>query len=249
TREPLTGIFSSVGILNRNIEDKSKYTEQCLKSITKNSYQILRGNLVLGEYLQYSYGCSTLSLTNKNISDFFIGVCVELENMMPSDIKFSYNIPNEGYVMAVDTEKLILVLANIVDNSCTFRNDENMSIILTVKYTGNNIIITVEDNGKGIPKEILPKIFAPYYSYVSKEIPFAGFGLGLTVSKLIIGHMGGTIAVSSEQGKGTTVAITIPNHRVAKSEMILRNRFTMTINNRFSPLTVIMSNSCDCPEM
>jgi signal transduction histidine kinase len=65
----------------------------------------------------------------------------------------------------------------------------------------------VADTGHGIPKEDLPKIFAPFFT--TKEIG-QGTGLGLTVVHGIIQEHGGSIEVESEPGQGTTFTVTLP---------------------------------------
>ena len=64
--------------------------------------------------------------------------------------------------------------------------------------------ITVDDNGEGIPPEILPRIFEPHFSTRT-----SGSGLGLAVSRRVIDGWGGSIAVASERGRGTRVTITL----------------------------------------
>ncbi len=69
--------------------------------------------------------------------------------------------------------------------------------------------ISIQDHGCGISKHNLPRIFDPYFS--TKELKSQkGMGLGLTLCDTIIRKHGGAIAVESEPGKGTTVAIYIP---------------------------------------
>jgi len=68
------------------------------------------------------------------------------------------------------------------------------------------VIIKVIDNGKGIPKSLISRIFEPFFSH-EKE---AGNGLGMPmVKKFVEGH-GGTVRIESEVGKGTTIVIHIP---------------------------------------
>ena len=72
---------------------------------------------------------------------------------------------------------------------------------------GNQIVITIRDNGKGISEEMLPKIFEPFFT--TKKVG-EGTGLGLWVSYGIIKSFQGTINVDSVEGEGTTFTITLP---------------------------------------
>ena len=74
--------------------------------------------------------------------------------------------------------------------------------------------IQIQDNGKGIPAEVLPRIFDPFFT--TKPIG-QGTGMGLSISYKIIQEHGGQITVDSEQGAGTTFTILLPINPVAAS--------------------------------
>ena len=69
------------------------------------------------------------------------------------------------------------------------------------------IRLSVEDHGTGIPSDVLPKIFEPFYSTKPKE---SGTGLGLSISYGIVQNHGGRIEVTSEPGSGTTFRVLLP---------------------------------------
>jgi two-component system NtrC family sensor kinase len=107
-----------------------------------------------------------------------------------------------------DTSQLQQVFLNIMDNAID-AIDKNGSITVATRRlpdTGE-IDIAIADTGKGIPKETLEKIFDPFFT--TKKVG-EGTGLGLTISFSIIEKLGGRIAVTSEEGKGTTFHITLP---------------------------------------
>ena len=72
---------------------------------------------------------------------------------------------------------------------------------------GPLLTISVEDNGQGIPNELLPRIFDPFFT--TKE-PGKGTGLGLTISQNIVHRLGGRIEVHSKVGEGTTFKVYLP---------------------------------------
>ena len=69
------------------------------------------------------------------------------------------------------------------------------------------VAIEVEDNGCGIPADVVPKVFDPFFT--TKD-PDKGTGLGLSICKTIVEQFGGSLAIESVRGSGTTVTATIP---------------------------------------
>jgi signal transduction histidine kinase len=100
------------------------------------------------------------------------------------------------------------VLLNLVSNSAQAMDKPRGRISVTTRPGGANAVeIEVEDNGKGIPAEALPKIFDPFFT--TKEVG-KGTGLGLTIAYKIVAQHGGRIEVRSTPGVGTTVTVTLP---------------------------------------
>ena len=100
------------------------------------------------------------------------------------------------------------VLLNLVNNSAQAMDKPRGRITVTTRASGTNAVqIEVEDNGKGIAAEALPKVFDPFFT--TKEVG-KGTGLGLTIAYKIVTQHGGRIDVRSTPGVGTTVTVTLP---------------------------------------
>src|SRR5258708_25357931 len=100
------------------------------------------------------------------------------------------------------------VLLNLINNSAQAIDKPRGLITVTTRPLGTNAVaIDVEDNGKGIAPDALPKIFDPFYT--TKEVG-KGTGLGLSIAYKIVTQHGGRIDVRSTQGVGTTVTVTLP---------------------------------------
>lgn len=97
-------------------------------------------------------------------------------------------------------------LFNILSNALQAR-EEGLIITITTEQTGNIILISIADNGKGIPPDIKNRIFEPFFT--TKEIG-KGTGMGLTVAYDIIAGYGGNIEVKSGQDEGAEFIITLP---------------------------------------
>lgn len=109
------------------------------------------------------------------------------------------------YVHA-DPDQMSQVFLNLFINAIHAMPDGG-TLRISLERTNGDVKATVADTGHGIPKEDLPRIFAPFFT--TKEIG-QGTGLGLTVVHGIIQEHGGSIAVDSEPGEGTTFTITLP---------------------------------------
>jgi signal transduction histidine kinase len=77
-------------------------------------------------------------------------------------------------------------------------------VVISVERTNDEILISVTDNGEGIPADVLPRIFEPHFSTRT-----SGSGLGLAISRRLVDSWGGTIVVESDRGRGTVVRVVL----------------------------------------
>jgi signal transduction histidine kinase len=125
------------------------------------------------------------------------------------DIKFYY-LPSKKIDIIVDLNMFKTILRNLISNAIKFTN-KNGIINLNAERNDNNVMITVSDNGIGIKKEDLIKLFDLTQKISSNGTDNEkGTGLGLIICKELVEKHGGRIWVESEMGKGTTIKFTIP---------------------------------------
>ena len=124
-----------------------------------------------------------------------------------SDIKLISN--EEKIYVQADKDQIIRVFNNLIKNSIqAIPDDRNGAIRISVETEGEKVKIEVVDNGVGIEKSRLGKIFVPYFTTKS-----TGTGLGLAMVKQIIENHKGTIDFDTEEGVGTTFFIELPLER------------------------------------
>jgi PAS domain S-box-containing protein len=112
------------------------------------------------------------------------------------------------------------VLSNLLHNACDAIGGKSTGVIVIAGRQKEGFVeISIKDNGQGIPKEVLARLFDPFFSTKAR-----GTGLGLSVCKQIIHYHGGQIAIESEVGRGATVTISLPKVRkVVQPEQTQKN--------------------------
>jgi two-component system NtrC family sensor kinase len=131
-------------------------------------------------------------------------------NIVNNEIKYKADVIKE-YGTIPDVEclpsQINQVIMNLVMNATHAIGSGRGKIVIRTSQAGDDVCINVEDNGTGIPQEIISKIFDPFFT--TKPIG-KGTGLGLSLSYGIIKKHNGHIEVESEMGKGTRFCITLP---------------------------------------
>ena len=113
--------------------------------------------------------------------------------------------------LMLDREKFSFALQQVIDNAVKF-SKKTGSVCVSLKTIGENCQISVQDDGIGIPKEALPKVFEKFYQVDAERTgQIRGFGLGLFYAREFIRMHGGSISIESEPDVGTRVVISIPS--------------------------------------
>lgn len=121
-----------------------------------------------------------------------------------------------GTWVNADPELLSLAMQNILDNALKYA-DKPLEISIKTCTAQDTVAIIIEDNGRGIPEDLQPRVFERFFR-VDQAHTTRGFGLGLPLAKRIVEHLGGTIALDSEEGKGTTVTLKLDIKTTSKVE-------------------------------
>lgn len=124
------------------------------------------------------------------------------------DIK---NMPEDPACLLIKANPTLVEIAlnNIISNAFKFSGNQDVHCLLDIQ--AKETVISISDKGPGIPEEIQPEIFKPFYSF-SAESGHEGNGMGLYMAHKIIGLFNGKLEVSSEPGHGATFIIHFPKY-------------------------------------
>ncbi|KMJ60418.1 histidine kinase [Bacillus sp. LL01] len=144
--------------------------------------------------------------------EFFNRVIDRFELSKSQKVAFIRNLPSQEVLVSLDTDKITQVLDNIISNAMKY-SPEGGTITFTVNIeeAANQILVSISDQGVGIPKADINKIFERFYRVdKARTRMLGGTGLGLAIAKEMIQAHDGDIWASSEEGKGTIIYFTLP---------------------------------------
>ncbi|MCX4240300.1 hybrid sensor histidine kinase/response regulator [Paraliomyxa miuraensis] len=126
--------------------------------------------------------------------------------------------PPEPVEVIGDAVRLIQVFGNVLSNACKY-TDPRGHIELLVGRDGSDVVVTIRDDGVGVPPEKLEAIFEMYARVEGADRGEGGLGIGLTLSRRLVEMHGGTMTAASEgPGQGTTITIRLPACEVQADE-------------------------------
>jgi two-component system sensor histidine kinase VicK len=155
-----------------------------------------------------------------NFVEFFDRIIDRFEMTKEQHVTFKRNLPKEAIFIEIDEDKLTQVLDNIISNAMKY-SPEGGQITFFVKEEEDKIIVSIKDQGIGIPKENIGKIFERFYRVdKARSRKLGGTGLGLAIAKEMVQAHGGNIWVKSEEGKGTEILFSLPYEPSEEDEWV-----------------------------
>jgi two-component system, sensor histidine kinase len=206
-KTPLTPILVSSELLVEEL------TEDPLMGLAKNIHQGAQNmNKRVDELLDMARGeVGILKINRKSIDPEKL--IKEIFNYMEPATKNAgqtlvLNIPEKLPIIKADEDRIRQVILNLVDNSIKYSNG-NGTITITAKIEMNNLVIEIQDSGRGMSKEEQEILFQPYYRIDGKQ-HLSGLGLSLALSKQFIELHKGRMWVKSQKGVGSTFYLSLP---------------------------------------
>lgn len=168
---------------------------------------------LVNDLLQLSkFDSQEYNLTKKDTDfiEFFNKIIDRFEMTKSRDITFRRKLPRYPIYVTIDQDKLTQVIDNIISNALKYSPDGGL-VSFKVEEHGNTIQVSISDQGMGIPKKSLDRIFERFYRVDrARSRKMGGTGLGLAIAKELITAHGGHIWATSVEGKGTTIFFTLP---------------------------------------
>lgn len=207
-KTPVTTIFGYAQLLFDNIKKTKKFKTEWIDSLHAECYRL---KFLINDFLETSRistgrlhydlkECRLKTIITRVIDNFRF-------NYPDRKLIIKNNIRTKKDVVIGDSDRLIQALTNLLDNAAKFSASDTI-ISLIQRSNDSDFIITVKDQGKGIDKKDLPKIFDRYFKGTGNQQE--GLGLGLFLVKTIIEYHRGSVTLHSKLNKGTIAEIKLP---------------------------------------
>lgn len=178
---------------------RSSVTEE-VEEMGRLVHQILEGAQMDNSLDSIKKESQDIVAVARDITERFrsYGNKVDLISEMPSEF------------LPFDEGRMRVVIRNLIENAIKYSSSES-PVHVHVSEAGNEVEISVRDQGLGIPESDLERVFEPFYRVDrSRTRSTGGFGLGLSLCKKIVQAHGGSIGVSSQEGKGSRFWLKLP---------------------------------------
>lgn len=211
-KNPLSSISLSASSLKRTVLSGKLDQGNIVKSLETIERSVANMDRLISDLLDVEQMSSGAILINPKLCDINIILkeCIEIFAPAVMNKSFVMNIiPNSGPLFAkIDHDRIVQVLSNLIGNALKFTPTSGL-IELSAKKEKDQIIVTVKDNGPGIPEDKRVQIFERFSQLKLNDR--RGLGLGLFISKWIVEAHGGQIHVTSNGDQGSKFYFTIPS--------------------------------------
>jgi two-component system, NtrC family, nitrogen regulation sensor histidine kinase NtrY len=203
-KNPLTPMKLGVQHLQKAVQEKAPDLEQRIERFTRNMVeQIDTLSRISSEFSDFARLPEPVK-EHLDLTELASGVIETFKN--DSSYEISFTSPENSIYINGDRNQILRVINNLLKNSIqAIPDDRKGSIKVDLKRDADTVILSVSDNGVGIPEEIGERIFTPKFTTKS-----GGMGLGLAMVRSIVESHDGTITFSSVPDEGTTFFITLP---------------------------------------
>lgn len=228
-RTPLTSMRSYIEALNDGAWKDPEVAPSFLKVTQEETDRMIRMINDLLKLSRMDSGRVRLDLELVNLNELFNYVLDRFEMMLEKDNNDTHSTKSKNYTIKrdftkkdlwveIDTDKFIQVIDNIMNNAIKYSPNGGV-ITCRLLETQNHVILSISDQGLGIPKKDLNHVFDRFFRVdKARSRAQGGTGLGLAISKEVIEMHHGKIWADSVEGQGTTFYISLPYHEYDDDE-------------------------------
>lgn len=216
-RTPLTSVKSYVEALSDGAWQDKEIAPQFLKVVQDETERMIRMINDLLRLSRMDAGTTKLNLEYVNINELFNYILDRFDMIIkkeedPKSKKYTIErfFTKKDLWVEIDTDKFTQVIDNIMNNAIKYSPDGGV-ITARLLETHNHVIMSISDQGLGIPRKDLGHIFDRFFRVdKARSRKQGGTGLGLAISKEVVNMLGGQIWVDSVEDKGSTFYISLP---------------------------------------
>ncbi len=210
-RTPLSILHGYIEVLLDEPDTSGEELARILSIMERHSKRLQRLVNDLLSLAQLESSEAKLELSRVRVDELFNNLIRDWkERLAAKNLKMIVDLPLESLTLHADGTRLEEVLHNLLDNAVKFSREKGQ-IQLRAGRHGSDIVLSVADNGLGISKEHLPRIFERFYRVdKARSRELGGTGLGLAIVKHIAQLHGGRVEADSEPGHGTTIRVVLP---------------------------------------
>ena len=217
-RTPLTSLQAYIEALNEGAWKDPEIAPKFLEVTQQETSRMIRMINDLLSLSRMDRGVSKMDLEFVNLNDFVNHILNRFDMIVKTDKnkghKKKYTIKrelgNQALWVEIDTDKMMQVIDNIMNNAIKYSPDGGV-ITVRLTHSQGHVILSISDQGLGIPRKDLGKIFDRFYRVdKARSRAQGGTGLGLAIAKEIVEAHHGRIWADSSEGKGSTFYISLP---------------------------------------
>ena len=190
------------------VEDKSKHELLVNRSLNATAELNDTINMIVA-LAKVEEGLLTLNKEPINLTQLFEELRAKFVNYPVKNVDIQTVYETNDLLVSGDVHLLSQCFANLIDNAIKYSSKEVL-IIISIRKTRRWVVVSIKDNGFGIPEEKLPVIFDKYSRAHTENAKINGFGIGLNYVKTIVEKHSGEVAVKSHLGEGTEFSVLLP---------------------------------------
>ena len=224
-RTPLTSLHAYIETLNEGAWKDPDIAPQFLQVTQEETERMIR---MINELLSLSRmdrGVSKIDVEWVNFNDFVAHILDRFDMIVKTDAKegkkkytIKRKLGSQALWVEIDTDKFAQVIDNIMNNAIKYSPDGGV-ITVKLRQEQQKIVLSISDQGLGIPRENLGKIFDRFYRVdKARSREQGGTGLGLAIAKEIVNEHHGKIWANSSEGKGSTFYISLPYEPMSEGD-------------------------------